>query len=47
MTETKNLFEHDTVLWCGDLNYRIAIDSLDEAIEMIKQNKLFELRKLD
>lgn len=41
------MFEHDIVLWCGDLNYRINSDNFDEVVEMIKQNKMFELRKLD
>ena len=45
--ETQNLYEHDILLWCGDLNYRINNDNFDETVEMIKQNKMFELRKLD
>jgi len=45
--ETLNLFEHDKVLWCGDLNYRLNSENFEEIIEMIQNNKLFELRKLD
>lgn len=34
-SESQNLFEHDTLIWCGDLNYRIDSDNLDEVIDMI------------
>lgn len=42
-----NLFEHDVLLWCGDLNYRINSDSFEDVVDKIKQNKLSELRQLD
>jgi len=45
--ESYNLFEHDLLLWCGDLNYRIASDSFEEVVEKIKANKLSDLRALD
>ncbi len=45
--ETYNLFEHDVLLWCGDLNYRINSDNFEEVIDKIKQNKLSDLRVLD
>jgi endonuclease/exonuclease/phosphatase family metal-dependent hydrolase len=35
ITESQNLFEHETLIWAGDLNYRINSDSMDEIIEMI------------
>jgi hypothetical protein len=42
-----NLFEHDVLLWCGDLNYRIAADDFHEVVDKVKNNKLGELRELD
>lgn len=45
--ESYNLFEHDLLLWCGDLNYRIASDSFEDVVEKIKANKLSDLRALD
>ena len=45
--EKISLFEHDTMLWCGDLNYRINCDNFVEVVDMIKQNKLYELKALD
>lgn len=47
LNENYNILEHEIVLWCGDLNYRINSDSFEETLEMIKQNKIFELSKLD
>ena len=45
--EVYNLFEHDVLLWCGDLNYRIAADDFHEVVDKVKNNKLGELRALD
>ncbi|CDW83152.1 inositol polyphosphate 5-phosphatase ocrl-1 isoform x2 [Stylonychia lemnae] len=45
--DKQNLFEHDILLWCGDLNYRINSDNFNEVVDMIQQNKLYELRNLD
>jgi hypothetical protein len=42
-----NLLEHDLLLWCGDLNYRISSDSFEDVVEKIKNNKISELRQLD
>ena len=33
--ETCNLLEHDKILWCGDLNYRINANSFEECLDMI------------
>ena len=45
--EVYNLFEHDILLWCGDLNYRIAADDFHDVVDKVKNNKLGELRELD
>jgi hypothetical protein len=45
--ETFNLFEHDILLWCGDLNYRIDVESFQFCVDKIKNNKLAELREHD
>ena len=45
--EAYNLLEHDILLWCGDLNYRIASDSFEDVVDKIKNNKIAELRALD
>ncbi len=45
--EIYNLFEHDVLLWCGDLNYRINAEDFHETVQKIKDNKLGELRELD
>jgi hypothetical protein len=45
--ETYNLFEHDILLWCGDLNYRINSDSYEDVVQKVKDNKLAELREVD
>jgi phosphatidylinositol-bisphosphatase len=45
--ESFNLFEHDILLWCGDLNYRIASDSFEDVVEKIRANKLSDLRAID
>jgi len=45
--EFYNLFEHDILLWCGDLNYRIAIDDYHDVVDKVKNNKLAELRAHD
>ncbi len=42
-----NLFEHDILLWCGDLNYRINSDSFEDVVAKIAANKIAELRELD
>lgn len=42
-----NLFEHDILLWCGDLNYRISSDNFEDVVDKIKNNKLSDLRQLD
>eukprot|EP00347_Sterkiella_histriomuscorum_P006556 403352324 len=47
ISEKQNIFEHDVLLWCGDLNYRINSDNFQEVVDMIQQNKLYELRNLD
>jgi len=46
-SERQNLYEHDILFWCGDLNYRINSDNFNEVVDMINQNKLYELRELD
>ncbi len=46
-SEKYSLYEHDILLWCGDLNYRIDSDNFQEVVDMIQQNSLYELRKLD
>ncbi len=45
--EQIKLFEHDIILWCGDLNYRIDVDSYEICVEKIKNNKLSDLRACD
>jgi len=45
--EEYNLFEHDILLWCGDLNYRIDVDSFEVCVEKVKNNKLSDLRECD
>ena len=45
--EQYNLFEHDILLWCGDLNYRIDVESFQFCVDKIKNNKLAELREHD
>lgn len=42
-----NLFEHDILIWCGDLNYRINSDSFEDVVAKIQANKIAELRELD
>jgi len=34
-------------LWCGDLNYRIDVDSFEVCVEKVKNNKLSDLRECD
>ena len=34
-------------MWCGDLNYRINSDNMEDIVEKIKGNKIAELRALD
>ena len=34
VAESQNLFEHETLIWAGDLNYRIDHESQNEVIEM-------------
>lgn len=38
---------HDSVFWIGDLNYRITDLELEKVKELIKENKLEELHKVD
>lgn len=45
--EAYNLFEHDVLLWCGDLNYRINSDQFEDVVAKIRANRLAELRELD
>ena len=45
--EAYNLLEHDILLWCGDLNYRINSDNFEDVVDKIKNNKISELRALD
>eukprot|EP00831_Metopus_contortus_P014837 TRINITY_DN16154_c0_g1_i3.p1 TRINITY_DN16154_c0_g1~~TRINITY_DN16154_c0_g1_i3.p1 ORF type:complete len:150 (-),score=14.30 TRINITY_DN16154_c0_g1_i3:176-625(-) len=51
MFETKGrsygIFDHDFVLWVGDLNFRTNVKSLDEAVSLIKANKLGVLLSKD
>jgi len=39
--------DHDIVFWFGDLNYRITECEVDKVKELIKENKLEELYKVE
>lgn len=38
--------QHDTVIWAGDLNYRVSLPN-DQVRQMIAQNRLQDLQKYD
>ena len=35
-----SIMEHDIVMWAGDLNFRINVKSMEEALTLLKDNKL-------
>lgn len=35
-----NIFEHDIIFWAGDLNFRVNVKSLEEALELLNENHL-------
>jgi hypothetical protein len=41
------ILEHDYVIWSGDLNYRIEHHNFDAVVELVNQNRLFELKQRD
>ena len=41
------LYDHDNVIWLGDLNYRINIPDMDQMYSLIEENKLEQLLAAD
>ena len=35
-----NMFEHDTILWAGDLNFRTNVKSVEEAVTLLAENHM-------
>ncbi len=35
-----NVFEHDTIFWAGDLNFRTNVKSIEEAITLLNENRI-------
>jgi len=42
-----NVFEHDTIFWAGDLNFRTNVKNIEEVMTLLKENKIESLYQKD